>query len=582
MLQAAVDQDLQRAPEAYQIGSLDLTGAALSHPCCTDTLLRDTLRRCSATQLAVLGRTGCADGLADAVARELRNRGKDQQPFTPQLLREPGPAQLVLREPRLHDAVFTAAVDCLPSMPDLRLAKDRVDSDRWWDDYFATSKAWKAMWEQVLAIHTDRHRQLVELADGTKADHVIREHLLGTFPWKLEPALLEEVATDDLATFSRNVLITQMCRSLRDGVPKAQVLVDYADDLAALPPDDLRYVEQFLDDTVDIQEFGCRATTTWIEQAAEGSWRYLLAPEEAKDRIGRPHDWDASSELLRTLGRRFAAAAVQALKLWEPQPPKTYPDPPLLRWLHLMLLHLPTVTDDIIQRVRAVLTANGPAPASRWSVTSHAESERQRHAAEMRASIERIIGDPAAATRAVPLGDPRQVTARRLAEASDDVLNDYLHRHRQDDDLVEKALLSFAWCTHRPRLSFTDVLARHSTPQTALLRITTDLRRRLGGSPNYREAWTRQILALPDCEDDLIRALPAWAALTLAGAYRYRAGNQVVTSVVTTALGESGEAWARFATNPASPTGSNAWLRLGDLLDAAVSGSAWPSPPNSK
>ena len=34
------------------------------------------------------------------------------------------------------------------------------------------------MWEQVLAIHTDRHRQLVEWADGTKANHVIREHLL--------------------------------------------------------------------------------------------------------------------------------------------------------------------------------------------------------------------------------------------------------------------------------------------------------------------------------------------------------------------------------------------------------------------
>ncbi|WP_460806127.1 hypothetical protein [Micromonospora zhanjiangensis] len=200
------------------------------------------------------------------------------------------------------------------------LVKDGDDSDRWWEDHLATSKAWKAMWEQVLAIHTDRHRQLVEWADDTKADHVIREHLLATFPWLVEPALLEEIATDDLARFSRNVLITRICRSLRDGAPKEKLLADHAADLAALQSDDLRHVEAFLDDAAGIQQFGCQATTSWIERAAEGSWRYVRVPEEAKDRIGRPDHWDASTELLRALGRRFAEAAVQALKLWEPQP----------------------------------------------------------------------------------------------------------------------------------------------------------------------------------------------------------------------------------------------------------------------
>ncbi|MEV0006484.1 hypothetical protein AB0H28_29990, partial [Micromonospora sp. NPDC050980] len=455
-------------------------------------------------------------------------------------------------------------------------------SDGWWEIYSATTKAWKAMWEQVLTVHTDRHRQLLEWADGTKADGVIRAHLLGTLPWKVEPALLKEVAAHELDSFSRSVLITRMCRSLRDGAAKAQVLVDYADELAALPADDFPHVERFLDDIADVQEFGCQAAISWVEQAADGSWRYLLAPEEAKDQIGRSHAWEAPAELLRTLGQRFAEAAVQALALWEPEPSKRYPTPPRLRWLYLMLLHLPTITDDIAERVRAVLSANRPAPESRWSVTSHTDSERQRHTADLRASIEGILGDPAAVTRGVALGDPRQVTARNLASAPDDVLDDYLNRHRQDDDLVENALLSFAWGTYRPQLSFTDVLARHSTPRAALLNITTDLRRRLGGSPNYREAWTRQILALPDCEDELIRALPAWVVLKLAGAYRYRAGNRAVTSVVTTALGDSGKAWTRFAANPASPTGPNAWLRLGDLLDAAVSGSAWPASPSSR
>ncbi|WP_170215187.1 hypothetical protein [Micromonospora aurantiaca] len=56
----------------------------------------------------------------------------------------------------------------------------------------------------------------------------------------------------------------------------------------------------------------------------------------------------------------------------------------------------------------------------------------------------------------------------------------------------------------------------------------------------------------------MIRALQAWAALTLAGANRYRAGNQAVTSIVEAALGDNAEAWARFAAIPASPTGPNA------------------------
>ncbi|MEV0006415.1 hypothetical protein AB0H28_29610 [Micromonospora sp. NPDC050980] len=136
MLQVAIDQDLRKAPETAYTHDLELAGAALSHPCCADVLLRGTLRRCSATQLAVLGRAGCADALAEAAAQELRSRGTGQQPITPQMLAEPGPAQLVLRESRLHDAVFAAAVDSLPTEPDLSSIKGDAGSDgsrpRWW------------------------------------------------------------------------------------------------------------------------------------------------------------------------------------------------------------------------------------------------------------------------------------------------------------------------------------------------------------------------------------------------------------------------------------------------------------------
>lgn len=37
-----------------------------------------------------------------------------------------------------------------------------------------------------------------------------------------------------------------------------------------------------------------------------------------------------------------------------------------------------------------------------------------------------------------------------------------------------------------------------------------------------------------------------------------------------------------FYRYPSVPTGPNAWLRLGDLLDAAVTGFAWPSAPSSR
>ena len=113
--------------------------------------------------------------------------------------------------------------------------------------------------------------------------------------------------------------------------------------------------------------------------------------------------------------------------------------------------------------------------------------------------------------------------------------------------------------------------------RTALAELIAEL---IASTPESQDVPDKAAADQAGC--DLIRALPAWAALTLAGANRYRAGNQAVTSVVTTALSDSDEAWARFATIPVSPTGPYAWLRLGDLLDAAVSGSAWPLPPNSK
>jgi len=113
--------------------------------------------------------------------------------------------------------------------------------------------------------------------------------------------------------------------------------------------------------------------------------------------------------------------------------------------------------------------------------------------------------------------------------------------------------------------------------------MTQDLRRRLGGNPAAREQWAREVLALPDCDPQLIRALPAWTALKLSEIRNgYGKARPEILDVVTEALGDDAEAWQRLGTSPIAPTGPTAWLRLGDVLDAALSRSDWPTPPPSR
>lgn len=87
------------------------------------------------------------------------------------------------------------------------------------------------------------------------------------------------------------------------------------------------------------------------------------------------------------------------------------------------------------------------------------------------------------------------------------------------------------------------------------------------------------MLSLPATGPELIRALPAWTALKARGPHG-QAAHPAVTSVVRTTLGDHSEAWQRFAASPASYSGPTAWLRLGDLLDAAANGTPWPKPPH--
>lgn len=583
MLQATMDSDLQKESPSYLGPSMRLAAAALSHPSCTNALREETLRRCSVPQLGVLGRERCGEALAQAIVAELRSRGPHGQPMTPELLKEPSAAQLILREADLHGAVFFAALGLLPDRP-LPSHADRSEADgvmEWFDKYMAARGAWETMWAHVVTRHTRRHRQLVAWAEDGIADHIIRRHLLGTVPWDVEPSLLEEVADDDLSRFATSELITQVCRMMRAGMTEQEVRSRLSNELEALGPKSRQHVESVFDDSTDELDYGRRAAVSWVASAADGNWRYILAPSEAKPRYGEPHTWLASDELLASLGRRFAAAAVKALRLWEPESEPSRPTPRDLRWVHTMLLHLTHVSEEVKDQARAVVRHIRPRSRSRWEHRDFAMRRDDEQLTEIRAAIERILGDPATAARKSALGDPEQVTVADLSRASEEVLLDYLDRHAGDDTLVEKALLSFASHAYRPKLSFSDVLARHSAPETALSRITTNLRRHLGGGPHLRETWARLVLELQDCTPELIRALPAWTVLTVGGD-RYRSAHEAVAAVVLSALGDHDEAWSRFAGSPASYAGPTAWLRLGDVLDASVQGTAWPKPPSAK
>jgi hypothetical protein len=230
-----------------------------------------------------------------------------------------------------------------------------------------------------------------------------------------------------------------------------------------------------------------------------------------------------------------------------------------VRWLHAILVHLPDLTAEVKAQARSVLQHTRPQRRKLWETASYATEQHDRELASLRAGIEAILGDWAAAARNEALGDPEQITVQRLATLPDEVLDDYLSRHAGDDELVEKALRAFASRdSYRSKIHFADVLKRHSAPKAALLQLTVDLRKRLGGGPQHREGWALQVLQLPNCSADIVRALPAWTALTIGGP-QHRTAHTAVVSLVTTTLGDDEEAWSRFADSPASYAGTTAW-----------------------
>ncbi|MGX5183063.1 hypothetical protein ACWKT5_09615 [Streptomyces avermitilis] len=579
LLEQAIESGLRDDKDLQWSTAGQVAAAALAHPACAEPVREKALHACTAQQLGALVRRSRSGRLSEAVAAHLGQYEPAPQPMTVDRLTSPGTAELLLAAPGLPDAVLAAALNLLPTQPALdEAALADGDTVQLFRDYQEALKAWKQMWGTVVTAQVAGSRDLLAWAGDGPARSVIRDHLLGTLPWDVEPDLLETVAAEDLADFATAEAVTRVCRLLAADTPVPEIRSRLCDVLSALPSRGREQAELYLDDAHErVVQIGARNAVSWAAERTHGTWRYLLDPAQARQ-WGQPRAWQASEDLLARIGRDFATTTLPALHLWEPDPSR-YATSHIheLRWLHLLLVHLPQITDDVRRQAGAALSHLQPRTGYSSGASGYEARRQERELDDLRATIRRMLNDAAATHRAAALGSPQEVTAAQLARVDDRTLRDYLERHRSDD-LLEKALLSFAFAANRSDSSFAEVLALHSAPAQALVRITAELRSRVGGGPQNRERWTRLALALPDPSENLIRALPAWTALSTGGS-RYDTAHPQVTQLVLSALGDNEEAWARFADSPASYAGPTAWLRLGDVLDAAVKGTDWPRPP---
>ncbi|MGW0995400.1 hypothetical protein ACWD5V_19265 [Streptomyces sp. NPDC002523] len=477
-----------------------------------------------------------------------------------------------------------AACDTLPTAPDLGKPGEGEDVDGWLERHTRAYEAWASMWRRILERNPDRHREFVEWAEHTDAERTVRDELLGNLPWSVEPELLTELAAADLGRFPYELLLAQAARMRRDGSGKEQVLDRFAAELSALTDEEqVRFRRSLSRESTTLLDMECEAPVTWVRHTASGTWRHLLNPAQAKDGY-RPVHWRTPATTLADLAARFAETAARALPFWESKDRYSAIDPDEVAWVRDMMLHLPTVTEEVKAGVRLIVR-HARKRLGPHQLGLQPRYGQRRELEEILDTIERVLADPPPAVgadrRRTALGAPGEVTVRELAGVLAQVLSEYLDRHPGDDSLVEKALLACAAGGLRSDDDFEDVLRRHGSPDAVLLRLTEGLRENLGGGPSWREAWTRLVLARRDITSELVRALPAWSVLRARGD-RYGSAHPAVVSVVREALSGDQGAWDRFATCPATYSGPTAWLRLGDLLDAAAAGAPWPKPPGSR
>ncbi|WP_150252392.1 hypothetical protein [Nocardiopsis deserti] len=577
LIEAAADCDpntMVRVSEDRYLMSLPVI--ALDHSSCSEGLRAKVLRRCDDGELALFGGERVSDRLAQATADELKRRCGDAPAMVPEMRKNPSPAHSVLRTARLHDVVFSSALDLLPVwFP--RKRDENEDREQWRDWFSAASDAWEHMWRDVLRAHEDRHRQILEWSvSSDPAESQIRHQLLSSIPWSVDPKLLLELAEHDLHRFSEALSWARIAHQVSLGVPADEVEKQFREELPYLrerrrwPLDRVLsgeeiWVESALEDPVDT-----------AKTYASDTWKYILETADLPEERHVPHSWSAPPETLAKLRGMFAEAAVHVIPWWRNDPHEQRFGTKDVRWLRVILTHLPEITPGLKESVRPIIRA-GESYLRRHgsSYRSHQLYQDMQRLHEDLNILRRLVDSPfVPATSGVrEFGSPDKVEVRELADLGADDLERYLDAYRGHDTLVEKALLSLAFKRSPAGKSFAELLARHSQPDAALLRLTRELRARLGGNPPLRQAWTVLVLSLPEVHPEVVRALPLWSAV------RCLQGQPAVVSAVSQTLGADERAWERFAANPATSTGEHAWLRLGDVLDASASGEPWPAAP---
>jgi hypothetical protein len=484
---------------------------------------------------------------------------------------EPGVAEQLLLAGPVAVEVLDTAMDLLPQPPsgeELRIAfntrfrrwraedddageRGRGDKDP--DRTFLARDAFDDLLARILRVQQPHHAHLSDSArpHGER----VAQMLLADLPWLLDDELLDELATRQLNELERT--IAAACDDQSEGG------ADVAWQAVMKFPFEFRHlVNEELPEALRIPDVGAhrgrgaQAGPGWRGWASDAGHRHQLVARLAQ-LVAPTLPWLAASDMM-IIEERELAGVYCTLAL--------HPAPP----------------DEV--RVAAEHLAEAARARERnlrWRSDDRSGSYLQALAPLLGAPRPRQYEASAAAGRLVDdLSRPSaRPTLKALRQLNIDQLRTVVDRRAGDDELVELALLAGSGTNQADP---DQLLEAHSNPRGALLILTRELRRRLGGNPEDRCRWIRFVLRSRWCTEEVVAALPAHAAMAVVTEYRAPARQEQPNPIVTmirARLGDHAGAWQRFAANPATKTGEGAWLRLGELLDAAVTGGPWPPPP---
>jgi hypothetical protein len=430
-------------------------------------------------------------------------------------------------------------------------AGERGRSDQDPDRTFLARDAFDDLLARILQVQQPHHPHLSDPA-RPHGERVARM-LLADLPWLLDDELLDELAARQLDELERSIA------AARDDHTEGGADVAWRA-VMKFPFEFRHLVNEELPETLRIPDVGAhrnrraQAGPGWRGWASDAGHRHQLVARLAQ-LVAATLPWLATSDTIIIEERELAGVYCT------------------------LALH-PALPDEA--RVAAEHLADAARARGRnrrWSSDDRSGIYLQALAPLLGAPRPRQYGASAAAGRLVDdLSRPSaQPTLKALRQLNVD--QPVVDRRAGDDELVELALLAASGTNHADP---DQLLKAHSDPRGALLILTSELRRRLGGNPEDRCRWVRFVLRSRWCTEEVVAALPEHAAMAVVtehGAPARQEQPNPIVMMIRARLGDHADAWQRFAANPATNTGEGAWLRLGELLAAAVTGGPWPAPP---